>query len=183
MSIDKICIQCGKSFTVIPYRINAKFCSLSCSAKSVKGCRRANSKGWFINNKGYKIIYKPGHPTADKRGYIMEHRFIMEKNIGRFLDKKEIVHHKNGNPMDNHIENLELCAGIAQHMLHHRRKYVNEKECTACLKILPLTDFYTHKHLFLTIPRVFPFSQCKLCTQAKRKEAKRLIKIKSCSTN
>lgn len=45
---------------------------------------------------GYVLIYRPNHPAADRGGYVLEHRIIMETYIGRLLSQDEIVHHKNG---------------------------------------------------------------------------------------
>ena len=60
------------------------------------------------HSEGYVKIYKPNHPNADKYNYILEHRFVMEQILGRYLRSKEIVHHKNGIRNDNRPENLIL---------------------------------------------------------------------------
>ena len=46
--------------------------------------------------------------TAD-RGWVKQHRLVMERQIGRQLERHEIVHHRNGVRHHNRLSNLELC--------------------------------------------------------------------------
>ena len=71
---------------------------------------------------GYILILQPNHPYAQKRGYVPEHRLIMEKHLGRYLKSEEVVHHINGQRDDNRIENLMLFKNKGKHSAYHRRK-------------------------------------------------------------
>ncbi|RQW19877.1 hypothetical protein EH196_06950 [Bacillus sp. C1-1] len=88
-----------------------------------KGFRLAgnyeNFRGVRNRSDGYIQNYVPEHPNATRDGYVMEHRLVMEKCIGRYLKKDEEVHHINKNKKDNRIENLHLFASKKDHMRFH----------------------------------------------------------------
>lgn len=66
---------------------------------------------------GYVHVYCPAHPHA-RNNYVLEHRLVMEKHIGRYLHRGEAVHHINKNVADNRISNLALMS-IGEHARKH----------------------------------------------------------------
>src|SRR5580765_806847 len=70
--------------------------------KHQKKGRIRKMEGSYLTSSGYKRIVVPG------RGHILEHRYVMEQKIGRYLLPGENVHHIDGDKLNNSPENLEL---------------------------------------------------------------------------
>lgn len=64
---------------------------------------------------GYVMLFRPEHPHANNKGYVFEHRLVMERHLGRILDPIEVVHHKNNVRNDNRFDNLFLYQSNADH--------------------------------------------------------------------
>src|ERR1035437_7181431 len=84
--------------------------------------------GSYINHKGYRVLSISGK-------YILEHVYIMEKHLNRKLLKHEIVHHKDGNRLNNTLDNLEVMTRSAHSKLHNtgkvRTKEMRKEMCRA----------------------------------------------------
>lgn len=96
------------------------------------GIERVDRTSYFIGNpeknpnwrggkrlhEGYVEVYCPNHPNANVRKCVYEHQLVMEKRIGRYLKKEEVVHHIDGNKSNNDINNLLLLTNSDHAKLH-----------------------------------------------------------------
>lgn len=74
--------------------------------------------GRNIDKDGYVLVWAPDDPMARLNGYVLEHRLVMARLLGRSLLESEVVHHKNGCKTDNSPENLELFSENSLHLAH-----------------------------------------------------------------
>ena len=84
-----------------------------------------------IDSNGYVHIYNPQHPFCNAKKYVREHRLIIEKQIGRYLHKWELVHHINEIRNDNRVENLRIVSKSEHEKIHSRKA---RNKCLAKLK-------------------------------------------------
>jgi len=108
---------------MIKYNIHRR--SLS---KSQSGSKSHFWRGGGHESKSskYVFVYDKSHPFARHNGYIYEHRIVVEKKIGKYLTKIEVIHHINFKRNDNRSENLYLFATHKEHMCYHSQ-YRNGK--------------------------------------------------------
>ena len=71
--------------------------------------RGSSSRGrkTYVTQKGYSRF---------KDSDIYVHRWVEEKKLGRKLEPGEVVHHKDGNPLNNSPGNLKVYPNQGIHM-------------------------------------------------------------------
>jgi hypothetical protein len=80
---------------------------------ALPGAANNNWKGGrTIDPRGYVLIKMPEHPAADVRGYVYEHRLVMEAALGRTLQPGEKVRHADNAPGNNELANLRLVSPL-----------------------------------------------------------------------
>ena len=86
-----------------------------------KGGRKIHKR----KNTSYVLIYIPEHPRNSK-GYVLEHILVVEKDWGCKLPKGSIVHHVDGNGLNNELSNLMVFKNNAEHIRFHRLHFHRE---------------------------------------------------------
>jgi hypothetical protein len=134
MNYSIICSGCGiirnfNNIAELKRKCNSGFCR-QCFLKHIPyGNKSPNWKNGITYRSGYRFISQQNHPFANNIGYVREHRLIVEKHLGRFLEPGEIIHHINRNRLDNRLENLKL-TNQKSHASFHKPK--QNRTCTLC---------------------------------------------------
>lgn len=86
--------------------------------------------------RGYIRVLAPEHPAADPTtGYVLEHRLVAERMLGRLLLPTEVVHHRDGDKSNNDPANLEVMTNpdhTARHSGLRGRWARHHDRCARC---------------------------------------------------
>lgn len=116
---QRICVECGASFFTAYRKSVARFCSKSCIWKATKGpAFNAEIARATIGARRAALLGRGEGRTYRKLYGRHEHRVVAEKVLGRALMPKEIVHHKDGDYLNNDPSNLEVLTQ-GEHMRRH----------------------------------------------------------------
>jgi len=77
--------------------------------------------GTTVTVGGYRLKHRPKHPRAQS-GYVREHVLVAEQALGHYLPDGAVVHHVDGDKLNNAPANLVVCADQAYHLLLHKRQ-------------------------------------------------------------
>ena len=88
-----------------------------CQTKHVSTLLGRSGRRLKYKTYGPITIYAPHHPGASK-GYVYEHRIVVEKDIGRFLLPNEFVHHIDCDDTNNKLDNLFVVSSSQHKRIH-----------------------------------------------------------------
>ena len=117
--------------------------------QKIQGAKGAYRRNRLISGDGRWMIPVPdGYKGKSYIGgrYVYEHRYLMEQKIGRLLRPGEVIHHKNGDKLDNRMENLEI-KGHREHVRDHgfeQGSQVAVIRCPACQTVFERKLSSTH---------------------------------------
>lgn len=119
-----VCLNCGNDFETYksPSRDIPKFCSLKCIGESQTGINNpAYNGGIYLDSNGYVVLFMPNHPNKGVKNTILEHRYVIECKIGRYLTETEVVHHIDFDKSNNNPDNLMLFENQSEHIKYHAK--------------------------------------------------------------
>lgn len=129
-TLEDIGLRVGVSYRTVGRWFESHYLRIRSKSENATGCRNSSFvDGPITDPYGYIWLWDE---SRGKR--VMEHRLVMEKEIGRELSSDEIVHHLDEDPSNNHPSNL-VVTDREGHRHYHKLaadKWSKNHEC--CIK-------------------------------------------------
>ncbi|MCA1807381.1 MAG: HNH endonuclease [Actinobacteria bacterium] len=128
------CDVCGEerwlSYAVASNNLNRTGTN-RCKSCALKGIEKPNLRGkpvytasgkdhhaWkggsYVSGDGYRMVW------CGARNHRREHTVVMEEYLGRALEKSEVVHHLDGDKLNNSVDNLVVLQKSSHHRTTHQ---------------------------------------------------------------
>jgi hypothetical protein len=140
-SVSELGRRLGIAYTTTRYRLERAGIEIRgkgfVSPRTVEIKRGSEHHNWkgglWKHSDGYLYEYAPDHPTASREWpYVLQHRLVIERVLGRYLTADEDVHHKDESQegkTNNDPSNLVLTTRSG-HTSHHAKKKARTKRGT-----------------------------------------------------
>jgi hypothetical protein len=111
------------------YRRKKQVAELKCDksyggkiAGEIRNKKYEGKIGKIIKPKGgyYEVYVRQTHSHRPEKNWVRQHIIVAENYIGRKLLENEVVHHIDGDKLNNNIENLDICS-VSEHNNCHAK--------------------------------------------------------------
>lgn len=122
--VELACDWCGAAISRFPSQVfETNFCGRTCQGRyrSVHrtGPKSAHWKGGIRKDHRRVQWFMPWHHRADNKGYVFRYVIVAELGLGRPLKPGEVIHHLDGDPTNDHPDNLQVLTSQAEHARIH----------------------------------------------------------------
>jgi hypothetical protein len=148
---------------------------------TTRGFCKTHTSRWYRTGRLDTTRAPQGSGSIDAHGYrkiringkqVREHRYIIEQVLGRPLDPHEVIHHIDGNKLNNNPDNLLVCSQSQHRKEHATFRNETHKECAKCHAIKPRWQFKPEKVKKGCNPENFDphYSLCRDCQRLRERE-------------
>jgi hypothetical protein len=120
------CVDCNKEIIAVKFNksvseTRCRSCgqSRSWAKRNQSGINHYNWKGGEKNVKGYIYVLFPKHKHANVNGSVQRSHLIWEQFTGYYPQNHEVIHHVDGNKLNDVIENLRIMTRSEHSRMHN----------------------------------------------------------------
>ncbi len=88
---------------------------------------------YHSGNKRFQVMARLITGNCNNKVSVNYARYIMEIHLGKFLETKQHVHHKDGNALNDVLDNLEVITLDKHTSIHKKSLYLNHSLLVACM--------------------------------------------------
>jgi len=123
ITVTLVCGYCKNTFNRTDYpsrfvKYHSAYCSKRCALLGAREQFRP-TQGLVLADNGHLMARAPWHPNRNKNNQVPLAHLLLEDCLGRYLTENEVVHHIDGDPLNNSLRNLQLMTLSSHVKLHN----------------------------------------------------------------